>query len=273
MNKKYDWNITSGALKVPLKGVVYGENGVGKTTFCSQAENAVFFDLEGNTALVDTVKTRQVIHDFKELEFFLNELIASDIKRFGFPIKTIVIDSLDKLEIFASEYIKKMYENNPKALDYGRGHAYVLGLFESILAKLDRLHSEKSMNILLIAHNEVDKEPDPRFPSYDKHVMRLSKGPRKLIGDWAYFVLFAAKDVLFQTPEDLGFGKKRVKAHEKSFRILYTTDSAIYYAKNGYNLPLTIPLDWDTFIKGVDDFYISKNPNGTVKESTTKDKE
>jgi len=261
MNKKYDWNITSGALNVPLKGVIYGENGIGKTTFCSHAENPIIFDLEGNTTLIETVKTRQNIEDFEQLEFFLDELIKNDIRRFGKPIKTIVIDSLDKLEIFATEHIKKTYENNPKALDYGRGSAYVLGLFESILSKLDRLHSEKNMNILLIAHNEVDKEPDPRFPSYDKHVLRLAKGPRKLIGDWAYFVLFAAKDIFFQAPEDMGFGKKKVKAHEKSYRRLYTTESAIYYAKNGYNLPPQISLEWEEFMNGVKAFHDSKPSN------------
>ena len=42
--------ITSGVLAVPIKAVVYGPEGIGKSTFAAQAPEPLFIDTEGSTA-------------------------------------------------------------------------------------------------------------------------------------------------------------------------------------------------------------------------------
>ena len=42
--------ITSGVLSTPLKVVIYGPEGIGKSTFAAQAPGALFIDTEGSTA-------------------------------------------------------------------------------------------------------------------------------------------------------------------------------------------------------------------------------
>lgn len=271
MKEKRKWNITSGVIHAPLKGVIYGENGIGKTFFCTQAKNALIFDLEGNTKAIDHIKWRQDVDSFEEFESFLKNLVEGEEKLFDEPIKTIIIDSLWKLDVYITKEIDRTMTKTDQS--YGNGESRRLTLFQGILEKLDFLHENKKMNILLIGHDTVKKSVDPCHPTFDKHTLRLSSGPEKLIGDWAYFVLFARKEPTIASMEDLGFGKKINKAGDSFKKIFHTENSPIYYAKNGYNLPPIIDMDWNIFKYYVEKFYLDKSLNQTkVSTKTDTDK-
>ena len=47
--KKATYEITTGPLPGPVKAVLYGIEGIGKSTFASQFPGAVFIDTEGST--------------------------------------------------------------------------------------------------------------------------------------------------------------------------------------------------------------------------------
>ena len=49
-------NITKGKIKSALKVVVYGQEGVGKSTFASKFPNPVFIDTEGSTKQLDVAR-------------------------------------------------------------------------------------------------------------------------------------------------------------------------------------------------------------------------
>ena len=49
-------NITKGKVKTALKVVVYGQEGVGKSTFASHFPDPVFIDTEGSTKQLDVAR-------------------------------------------------------------------------------------------------------------------------------------------------------------------------------------------------------------------------
>jgi len=85
----------------PLKAIIYGDNGIGKTTFAASAKNPIIVDLEGNCNHIEAPKQR--ITSLDELEELLNALMAQD-----HDYKTLVIDSLDSLEVLISEKISNI---------------------------------------------------------------------------------------------------------------------------------------------------------------------
>ena len=47
------FEISSGSMQKPLKMVIYGPEGIGKSTFAAQAPGALFIDTEGSTVHMD----------------------------------------------------------------------------------------------------------------------------------------------------------------------------------------------------------------------------
>ena len=50
-------NITRGIQNKPIKAVIYGPEGIGKTTFASQFPDPLFVDVEGSTTRMDVART------------------------------------------------------------------------------------------------------------------------------------------------------------------------------------------------------------------------
>ena len=48
--------ITRGIIKKPLRVVIYGPEGIGKTTFASQFPNPAFIDTENSTEFLDVAR-------------------------------------------------------------------------------------------------------------------------------------------------------------------------------------------------------------------------
>lgn len=249
--------VISGKRMTPIKGIIYALNGVGKSTFASQSKKPIFLDLEGNIDHLNVDK--QPLSSFEEVEDFLRCLISLE-----HDYATVVIDSLDKLEAMARAYLEKMYKDDAKKLDYGRLYVYTADLFASITHKLDILRDKKRMNVLLIAHAAVKRCENPLYKAYDKYELRVQDRVAAVVCDWSHFILFAVNDLSFEEEEDAGFGRTRERVRTNDRRILYTTGNSAYVAKNVYDLPRTLPLDWKAFITVVKKFYNQPTQEGVI---------
>lgn len=247
--------IVRGRQMTPIKGIIYGHNGVGKSTFASRSKNPIFLDLEGNIDHLPIDK--KPLKSFEEVEEFLKCLITQN-----HDYATVVIDSIDKLEAIARVYLEKMYKSDPKKLEYGRLYIYTSDLFASIMNKLDILRDQKRMNVVLIGHTAVKRCENPLYPTYDKYELRVHERVAAVVCDWAHFILFAVNDLSFEEEEDLGFNKTRGRVRTNDRRILYTTGNSAYVAKNVYDLPRTMPIDWNIFITAIKNFYAKPTQEG-----------
>lgn len=229
-------NITRGKKQTALKVVVYGPEGVGKTTFAAQFPGVVFIDTEGSTSHMDVART--------DTPCSWAELI-SQVKWFGeHPDKvgTVCIDTLDWAEKLAIRDVceaKKI--TSIEEIAYGKGYVLVRDRFIQLLEELDKLR-EKSVNIVLTAHAQIKKFEQPdEMGSYDRFTLKLNeKNVSPLIKEWSDLLLFAN----FKTDVVTAGDGKTKKARGGQKRMMYTQHSACWDAKNRFGLDDPLPFDF-----------------------------
>ena len=116
------------------------------------------------------------------------------------------------------------------------------------------------MSVFIIAHSEVKRYDAPDSEPYDRYIPKLHKGAAALLQEVSDIVLFATYRM--QTVKsEVGFGKKVTRAVGGGDRVLYTEERPAYLAKQRYNLPPAIPMDWAQFAAGVP-YYKTLNVKG-----------
>lgn len=236
--------VHSGVVPAPPRLVVYGTEGVGKSTFASQAEKPIFIPTEDGLAQINCDKF-PVALQLEQVQEALRDLLNEK-----HCYKTVVIDSLDWLERLIWEHLCR--KGGVDSIDsvgggYGRGYTQAATCFREILGCLDMLRSDKGMTFIGVAHAKIEKFEDPETSSYDRHTPRLNKHVGALVNEWCDAVLFAS--VRYRTTtEDGGFNKKRTIAtavgQNGGERILRCVGSPACVAKNRFNLPPELPLSW-----------------------------
>ena len=232
----------------PPRIVLYGVQGIGKSTFGAEAPNPYFLDLEGGIDAIHTTKSGKLISWGAVLE----QLLALSQQPHNF--QTLVIDSLDWLETLIHDQVaidKKV--NSIEDIGYGKGYVFSMSYWEQLIAALDDLRDNRGMIIILLAHGEVKRYDDPTTDSYDRHNMKLHKLAREKMAEWADAILFAGYETFIKS-EDAGFNKK-VKKGSASRRLLFTQETPAYIAKNRLGLPDKLPLEigrsWSSFQSAV----------------------
>lgn len=230
-------NITRGRKQTALKVVVYGPEGVGKTTFASRFPGVVFIDTEGSTSHMDVART--------DPPGSWPELI-SQVKWFQeHPdrIGTLCIDTLDWAEKLAIRDVcetKKI--SSIEDIAYGKGYVMVRDRFVQLLEELDKLR-DKGIHVVLTAHAQIKKFEQPdEMGSYDRFMLKLNeKNVSPLIKEWSDLLLFAN----FKTDVITAGDGKTKKARGGQKRIMYTQHSACWDAKNRFGLEDPLPFDFD----------------------------
>ena len=236
----------SGKKENPLKIFIYGKNGIGKSTFASKMDKPVFLDLERNADHLAT--DRYPLDSFKDVELFLYEL-----KNQKHAYETVVIDSVDVLERLAFEYVRKNFSDD---LEWGKEYSHVLDCFSNIVKRCDLLFTEKKMNIVFLGHEAVRDVKDPRVKTFDCLEPRIRPKNWGVLCDWVNAVLLATNEIYAAPDEKQKFSKQRTgRVYADHTRKMYTTPSPAYVAKNVFELPEKIDMDWHAFKKEIDKFY------------------
>lgn len=230
--------IQRGKVNVPRRTLVFGQHGVGKSTFAAMADDPVFLQTEDGLANIDC-------HRFPLARVYA-DVIAALSQLFTEPheYRTVVIDSLDWLErlIFADVCNNRRVESI-EDIPYARGYVFALTQWREVLAGLDALRNERGMAVILIAHAQIEKFANPETDTYDRYSPRLHKQASALVQEWCDEVLFATYRIHTKTSDE-GFGRKRVQGIGTGERIIRTTERPAHVAKNRLGLPEELPLDY-----------------------------
>ena len=229
-------NITRGKVKTAIKMLVYGPEGVGKTTFAAQMPGAVFIDTEGSTKHMDVARF-DAPDDLMDVIDQLNYVL-------GHPkeIGTVVIDTVDWLEklIFNMVCVEKKIQNI-EDIGYGKGYVYAKQKMQQLLEVL-QLIVDAGVNVCLVCHSMIRKfELPDEMGSYDRYMLKLNeKNIAPIIKEWVDMMLFVNYRTDIVTDAD---GKtKKGKGGQK--RIMYANHSACWDAKNRFGLPDEMPFDF-----------------------------
>jgi AAA domain-containing protein len=234
-------NVIKGKVEVPDRILIYGVEGIGKSTFAASAPSPIFIEPESDgTARLDTQR-------FPRPESWRDVLDAVEsltVDAHGF--QTLVIDTLDAAEGLLWRHI---CERDRKASieDYGYGKGYVAALDEwrAFLAVLEQLRRVKKMGIVLVAHSWIKTFKNPEGEDFDRYEMKLHNKAAGLLREWCDAVLFAHYETYSVKASD----EKGVKAKGVSTgaRVIHTQRSAAWDAKNRYSLPEMLPLNFDDY--------------------------
>lgn len=233
-------NVTKGKIALPQFILIYGGDGLGKSTFASQAPDTIFLGTEDGTSNLDVSRFPSP-KDFGDVLEAVNQLITEK-----HDYKTLAVDSLDWLEPLV--WATVCAEGNQKSIeDFGYGKGYVLALkkWQDFIAALKKLREVKKMNIILIAHSQVKVFNDPSQPqSYDRYQLKLNDKAAALFREAVDAVLFAT----FETFVKKDGAMSKAKAFGDGRRVVFTERRPSFDAKNRMGLPFEIALSWDAFI-------------------------
>lgn len=236
-------SITVGDPIKPARTGVYGPDGVGKTSFAAGAPSPIFIRAEDGLGLlkVPAFPPAQTFHEALEaIALLLRE---------PHTYRTLVIDSLDWLEgLVWAHTCQKHGVGHIEEIGggYGKGYLYADDEWDRLFRGLDLLRINRGMGIILICHSEIKRFDAPDSAPYDRYQLKLQKRAAAKVAEWVD-VLGFANFVTTTRESDVGFGKKVVRGMGAGDRELYVEERPAFDAKNRYNLPASMPLEYAAF--------------------------
>ena len=231
------FEISSGRMQKPLKMVIYGPEGIGKSSFAAQAPGALFIDTEGSTVHMDVRRLPAP----QSWTMLLQEV--DYVRRTPGICQTLVIDTADWAERMARDHVCNTH--NVKGLEdfgYGKGYVYLYEAMGQLLNQLTEVVNA-GMNVILTAHAKMRKFEQPdELGSYDRWEMKLMKETPGMIKEWADLVLFATYETYII--KEQGKEKSNKGKAQGGARVMHTTHHPCWDAKNRHGLPDKLPLDF-----------------------------
>lgn len=230
--------ITSGKIPGAQKVVLYGPEGIGKSTFAAQFPNPVFCDTEGSTKHLDVRRSPRP-QSWAEL--------LEQVKYFtAHPgeCTTFVLDTADWAERLRIDHLcAKAQKAGIEDFGYGKGFTYLAEEFGRLLDLLTEL-IEKGVNVVITAHAQMRKFEQPdEMGAYDRWELKLQKKTAPLVKEWADMVLFMTYKTHVINVDGQGAEKGKNKAQGGS-RVMRTAHHPCWDAKNRHGLPSEMPMDY-----------------------------
>ncbi|MEG0327772.1 MAG: ATP-binding protein [Erysipelothrix sp.] len=231
-------NITKGKVIKAQKVVLYGPEGIGKSTFASMFPNPLFSDTEGSTTHLDVAR-------FDKPTSWPMLMSQVEYVKQNKPCSTYVVDTADWAEKLAKEYIIGQSPNTKSIEDFGYGKGYTMLAEEwgRFLNKLQEL-VDVGINVVILAHAMMRKFEQPQeLGSYDRWELKLEKKTAPLTKEWADAVLFATYEIYVVNVDNQGAAKGKNKA-QGGARIMHTTHNPAWDAKNRWGLADKVPFEF-----------------------------
>lgn len=230
---------------------IYGKPGIGKSTLASQFPDPLFILTEDNE--VPGIKALPLFTDYSELWKSVTQLLALET----IPFKTIVIDSISKLDALVVE--RTITQSPPIGRDkrppetlaeswggYGAGFEKAASLHRALKMKFDKF-KERGIAVVYISHSEIKKYKSPETEDYDiiSIVMNSDKSRQVYIDDVDAVLYCKEKSHVIETES------KRNIVKSTGQLVISGACNEVHVSKNRFALPKEIPMSFAELAKHV----------------------
>ena len=232
--------INKGKVPRARRVLIYGENGIGKSTLAAQFPKPIFLNLEDGIGDLDCDST-DVIRSVKEFYDCLIHLTDTDYE-------SIVVDTADWLEklIFA-EVAEAAGKKTIDDIGFGKGYQAVELKWKELFNGFGFLW-QQGRHIVFTCHETIEKFTNPEGDSYNYWRPSLHLKGSGCVTEWCDEVLFLRYRTHTLT-KDEGFGVKRAVAVGGKERFMCCTKSAAHEAKNRLGMPDEMPPVFESIAK------------------------
>lgn len=231
-------NVKTGRLEEPFRVLLYGVEGIGKSTFAAGAPSPIFLAAEDGTGELEVAR-------FPRPRTWGEALEAIDVlTNESHSFKTLAVDTLDWVEpLIWNDVCLRGKKSSIEDFGYGKGYIAALDEWRLFLDRIERLQAKTSMHVILLAHAHIKTFKNPTGDDYDRYRLKLHEKAGDFVKEWPKAVLFAQ----YETYAHKGDKEKRARGVTTGARVVHTTYNPAWDAKNRYSLPETMPLDWAAF--------------------------
>ena len=210
-----------------LTVLVYGPSKIGKSTWCSRSEGALFLATEPGLNSLDVFQVP--IRSWEELLAACGEIAEGK-----HPYKTVILDTVDNAYRMCSDYICTKFKiEHESDLGYGKGWALINNEFHRVLTKLAFL----PYGLFLVSHSQ-EKEIETRTGKYIRIIPTLPDKARKIVLGMVDLILFCDLEQ-----------QKNGDGTQTTARVLRTKPNLHYDAGDRTGrLPDVMPMSYPAFV-------------------------
>ena len=244
-------SLVRGQIASPLRMLVYGPEGVGKTSLLADVPDLILLDVEGGSDAVDVPRYPfhdgpggHVPRDFAAVLAAIEDLIANPSKE----IRAVGIDTIDALEAMLWKHVCKAAGfESIEAFGYGKGYQVALDEWRKLFARLDALRAT-GVSVLMSGHSFVKPFKNPEGEDYDRYQLRLNEKSAGFVKEWFDVVGFLHFE--HGAKEIAGSRDKRKRGWMTNVRVIEFARAAAWDAKKRRAFPDAVYLDaahpWST---------------------------
>ncbi len=249
-------NISRGKIAKAQKVVIYGPEGIGKTTFAAKFPDPLFIDTEGSTLGYDVARIDPTPQSWNELLGIVREVKQEK------PCKTLVLDTADWAEMLCIDHLcTKNKWASIETPGYGAGYTAIKEEFGKLLNLLSDV-IDAGINVVVTAHAIARKFDRPdEVSSYDRWELKLQRKTAPLVKEWADTVIFANYKITVENVST-GMNQKKGKARGGK-RVMYAEHNACWDAKNRWGLSGELEFSYDVIAGFI---VVSDTPTSTKIE-------
>lgn len=246
--------------------VIYGVEGIGKTTAAAKTPSPVFLcceeGLDGVTDMNGDQPPSWAIESKDDLMAAIAALYSEEHE-----FKSVIIDTADHLEpLIHADVAKEKNVGSIEDIGYGKGYVEALSHWREIFQGLNALRHDRGMNVIIVAHTMIKRFDSPDTDPYDRYMIKLHEKASALLRETATVVSFCNYLISIRQA-DAGFNKKISRGVGAGQRFIHFEERPAFQAKNRYGLPEKVELKKEGVWPALEPFFGRAKPATKTKEA------
>ena len=237
-------------LALPPRVLVYGPEGVGKSTIAADA-GALFLDIEGGSSELDVARypfNPGEADEFKPRDYGQLNAAIDDLQAHPGVVTAVALDTMDALEALIHAHLcatNKVSGIEKVGGGYGKGYRAAVEELRRFLARLDALRAQ-GVQIIALAHAQSKTFKNPEGEDYDRYQLRGHDYFVAQLREWCEVVGFLHFEGGSKKLEDDGAREKRARGWSTNRRMMELAREAAWDAKWRLTVPMPMQFEIDS---------------------------